>query len=112
MTDEKPVIEVRARAKRATLAAIIDEQDRQARDLHRVSRAVEGEIIDRLSELGRKLDELALLGHRLEALEGELSKIVGMVGTIRAINNRADQTLSLVQLHLGDSTSQDGEADG
>jgi hypothetical protein len=97
MTVDKPVVEVRARSKRATLAAIIDEQDRQAKDLSRVSRIVENEVMDRLAEISRKVDDLAALEHSIGELRTELAKIVGMVGTIRAINNRADQTLSLLQ---------------
>ncbi len=113
MTDEKPIVEVRARAKRATLATIIAEQDRQAKDLYRVSRVVEGEILDRLSELGRKVDDLAAsVGQRLEDLDAELAKIEGIAGTLRAINNRADQTLSLLQDHLGDDAPEEGEAAG
>ncbi|MFF1634416.1 hypothetical protein [Leifsonia sp. NPDC058248] len=104
MTADKPVVEVRARTKRASLAAIIDEQERQAKDLSRVSRTVEIGIMDKLEEIGRRLEEL----------DTELAKIVAMAGTIRAINNRADQTLTLLQATAsedtaGDATTTDAE---
>lgn len=86
MADQKPTIQVRAERKRASLSSIASEQERQAHEMARISRLVEGDLVSRL----------AALSNDLERLEADLAKIVGMVGTIRAINNRADRILALV----------------
>ena len=97
MPDQKPTIEVRAEKRKATLSAIANEQERQAHEMARISRLVEGDLVSRLAALSRDI----------EHLEGELAKIVGMVGTIRAINNRADRILA----QLSDAGSDGDDAD-